>query len=348
MVSPAKADADVAEKAVLDEVERLRKILSSYDPAAELAKLNPPPLNQPVPASAELIDVLKQYDTWNKRTGGAYNGHLGELIALWKDAEKKNTLPTDAELAPVVQRLREPAWQIDESAKTVKRVSAQPINVDSLGKGYIIGKAVAAARAKAIKGLMLSIGGDVRVWGLLSANESKPWRVGVQDPAHPELNATPLTSIYVSGERAISSSGAYSRFYAIEGKKYSHILDPRTGRPAPATSATVVAKDSGTANALATSLCVLRPAEGFELVRHGGRGGLPHRSRGRDADALGRIQGVGGAKVAAAPAHPPAWPKGYVVKIPLTTVQSREKPYVFVWVTDASGKHVKTLGAWGE
>ena len=107
---------------------------------------------------------------------------------------------------------------------------------------------------------MINLGGDLTTWG------SQPLAVGITNPFGPFENARPLTAVRVKNG-AIATSGGYLRGYWIDGRLYSHIIDPRTGRPADATAqATVLAPDSTTANALATALCVLDPREGRELI----------------------------------------------------------------------------------
>ena len=348
-----KAEAETAERAVLAEIDRLKKILSAYDAEGEVARLNASPVNGPaVPASPEFIEVLKRYDDLSRRTNGAYSGHAGDIIALWKQAEKDGKLPTDADLLAAATRNKAPAWEIDESAKTVRRIADQQINVDSLGKGYIIDKAVQAATAKPgqIKGLMLNIGGDLRTWGLPGTAKGALWSVGIQDPAHPELNAKPLTSVFVPANASVSTSGAYQRFYTIDGKRYSHIIDARTGKSGRNQAATVIAPDSATANALATICCTLRFAEAMQLVRS-----IPN------VDCLivladGTAIRTDGFKefedrsLAAqhTPRTPSQFPAGYKLAIDLQVQPQQHRPYVFAWVTDSAGKYVKTLAAYGD
>ncbi|MDB5326151.1 MAG: apbE 3, partial [Phycisphaerales bacterium] len=351
--APSKVDAEAVEKAVLAEIDRLKKILSAYDAEGEVARLNASPVNGPaLPASPELIEVLKQYDASSKRTAGAYSGHAGDVIVLWKQGEKDGRLPTDAELLAAATRNKAPAWEIDETAKTVRRIADQQINVDSLGKGYIIDKAVEAATAKpgSLKGLMLNIGGDLRTWGTPAPANGGLWAIGVQDPAHPELNAKPLTTVFVPGKYSVSSSGAYQRFYTINGKRYSHIIDARTGKSGRNQAATVVAPDSATANALATICCTLRFAEALELVRS-----IPnaealivtadgHTLRTEGFKAL---QDKAQAAEQLAPRTPSLFPAGYKLAIDLQVPTQQHRPYVFAWVTDGGGKYVKTLAAYG-
>jgi len=369
VIAPAMADADLASKTVLDEIERLRKILSTYDAASDLARINAS--TDPVKVAPEVIDVLTAYDTWHKNTGGAHNGQLGALIALWKQAEKTNTLPANTDLAPIVRQLAQPAWQIDPAAGTVKRLTTSTLNVDSIGKAYIIGKAVAAARAKApsVTGLLLDIGGDMYAFGASAVDKNTPWDIAIADPHHPADNAAPLDNIRVQN-MAVGTSGNYARFYTINGKKYSHIFDPRTGQPADIEGAsaviqsTVIAKDNVTANALATSLCVLNPTEGLNLVRATpGVSALLVTGDGRVLKSEGfaayEYQApkptpvmllASATPVATAPAPANAWPNNFNLSTDITILPGRNakaRPFIYLWVTDADGKYVRTIAAWG-
>lgn len=352
VAAPDKASADAVEAAVLAEIERLRRILSAYDAASELARLNVAPLDTPIRASAELIDVLQAYDAWQQRTRGAFSGRLGGLAALWRRAERENRLPAAAELAAAVAEAALPLWQVDLQRQTVSRLGRQPINVDSLGKGYILDKALVAGRqaAAAATGILLDIGGDIRAWG------DKAWRIGVQDPLQPADNAAPLSVILLSG-RAVATSAAYERGYTIGGRRYSHVLDPRTGMPATAVSATVVAKDTASANALAAALCAVGPEKGLQLVESADAAeclivtpeGEQWRSKGfarLEAPATRKERGVAVQTVSLLLAAD-AWPQGYQMTIDIDINRRGPKPYIFCWITDAEGKYVKTIAAWG-
>jgi len=351
--------AAVVEASVLQEIERLRIILSTYDDASEISKLNA--ASGPVICSQELIDVLTFYDWWTTKTKGAFNGHLGKLILTWKEAEKTGVPPDEATLRPIVEKLAQPGWMIDPKLRTVTRLTEQPLNVNSLGKGYIISKAVVAARAKspAIQGLLVNIGGDIYAYGF--PENGKPWVITVADPMHSEDNAPPLTQLRLSN-RAVATSAAYERGYNIGGKHYSHIFDPRTGLPAEGvSSATVIAANSANANALATTLCVLKPEEGLALVK-----GIPDTEcliispdgkqlrSARFADyEVPRQPAV--ATPEPAPDNPTLWPKGYQVTLDLTLkppfalpgkMLEIHRPYVAAWVQDSAGKCMRTIVLW--
>jgi FAD:protein FMN transferase len=355
--------AEAAENAILAEVERLRRIFSLYDPDSELSRLNR--TRAPMPVSLEMIEVLKQYDVFQERSHGAFNGQLGELVRVWKEAEKTQREPDDATLSQITHQLRQPGWRIDEGSRTVTRLTDLPLNLNSIAKGYIIQKAAAAALAKVttLQGLLLNLGGDMHVWGKDDAGRAG-WTIGVQDPHQPYDNAPTIARLRLEGG-AIATSGGYERYYTIAGKRHSHIFDPRTGRSAAgAASATVIARDNVTANALATTLCVLTPEEGLKLAAATpgvecflvGKNGTQYRSAGfaafeLPASALVQDKKEEKKDEKKEEKKAAAWADGYQVNFTLTipSVSSFKyrKPYVAVWIENAEAKPVRTITVWG-
>ena len=351
------AQAAAAEASVLAEIERLRKILSSYDPGSELSRLNA--ATAPMVCSREMLDVLTSYDLWQSRSKGAYSGHINELASLWSRAEKVGTVPSPAELQGVLTSLAAPGWQFDPATRIVTRLSPpQSLNLNSLGKGYIVTKAAIAARkaVPGITGLLVNIGGDLFASG--RAPDGSAWEIGVSDPKRSADNAPPLTKLRLV-DRAVSTSAAYERGYTVAGRRYSHILDPRTGLPAEGVaSAAVIAANNASANAMATSLCVLKPEEGLDLVESiPGAECLIVAADGRQLRSPGFSALEGTAPpVATAPAASlgaNAWPSGYLVSIaidlkaPAAGGRKIKRPFVAVWVEDSTGKRVRTVAVWG-
>ena len=357
------AQAGAVETAVLEEIERLRKILSTYDPESEISHFNTS--TGPVKCSPELLDVLGYYDFWNFKSAGAYNGHLGDLIAAWKGAEKAGALPDAATLQRIVRALPQAGWKLDRAAGTAARLPGGALAIDSLGKGYIISKAAVAARAKApgVPGFLVNIGGDMYASGVPAAGA--PWTIGVADPKRNADNAPPLTQVRVSN-RGVSTSAAYERGYTIGGRRFSHIFDPRTGLPANGVaSATVIASNTASSNALATTLCVLRPEEGLALVRQipdveclivaadGRQIRSPRFSAFEVPPAPAAAATVG--TPAGAPAGAPGlWPSGYEVGLTITLKTpppggkgGPRRPYVAVWVEDENAQRLRTVAVWG-
>ncbi len=355
VVAPDEYTAEGAELTVLNEIERLRKVFSTYDATSEISKLNA--TREPVKVSADMAAVLKAYDVWQRKSGGAFNGQVGDLVRAWKDGEKADRVPDALTLERIVSDLAKPGWKLDDATNTVTRLTDQPLNLNAIAKGYIIQKAADAVRKEhpTVSGLLVNLGGDVLARGAPPGGTG--WAVGVQDPANHFDNAAPLAGLRLTNQ-AVATSGGYQRFYTIGGKRYSHIFDPRTGRPAdgPA-SATVIAGDNLTANALATTLCVLSPEAGLKLVASVpgaecliiGADGKQHRSSGLKAFEVAPL------RFAALQKDEPKttnWPTGYqvtvAIELPNVAAAKRyRKPYTAIWIEDDKGKAVRTLAVWG-
>ena len=342
-------DACVCEQQVMAEIERLRRLLSIYDPTSEISRVC---AGAPV-KSAELNSLLSAYAFWSERTGGVINANMGEVIRLWKNAK---------ETAPTPQALVEAFGQ------------PRAFNVDALGKGYIIDRAVETARRFAPGGL-LNIGGDIRVWG------DNTWQIGVADPFAPAENA-PLLGRFGLRNGAVATSGGYSRFVTLDGRRYSHIIDPRTLQPAAeVSSASLAAADCLTANAISTAANILGVGEGVRLAKLSGaweyllvnaRGqmegspaltriadtGTPQASESKPVATQAAISNAPAAAVVnttaalpSAPADGPAWPTNFQVKIDLSLKSppggQARRPYIAVWVEDSKTNIVRTITLWG-
>ena len=350
LVADNPRDALVAEQVILDEIERLRLVFSTFDPTSELSWLNR--ATGPVPVSADMLEVLRAYEVWQSQSNGAFNGRLGELVRIWQLAEQTGIEPDPAALARLVDRITEPAWAIDDASGTVTRLGDQPLNLNSIAKGFIIDRAFASAFAKApsLRSLLLDLGGDLRI------SNGAHWLVGVQDPSRPEDNASPLTGVRIN-YGAIATSGGYLRSYVVHGKPRSHLFDPRTGRSADGNaSATVIAGDNVTANALATTLCVLPPEEGLRLIAATpGMECLLVTASGQQVRSLGFVNfeiplpKISSPSLAANAVA--AWPDGFqvtiAIELPKIASPKYRKPYVAVWIEDAKGKPVRSLAVWG-
>ncbi|NQT13927.1 MAG: DUF2271 domain-containing protein [Planctomycetes bacterium] len=358
--SPSVESDHRAEAAVLQEIDRLSGILSSYSDASELAALVDGPQTARK-ASRELIEVLEACDRWRAVSGGAFNPAAEYLSRLWGDSAKQNRLPSPSELEEAVRLVGSDAWKIDADRKTVTRRSDVPITLNAIAKGYIIDQACRAALRENpdVTGLLLDIGGDLRVWGDAAR------LIGVADPSSPADNDPPLAWIKLK-DAAVATSGNYARGFDIDGVHYSHIVDPRNGKPVEGvTSATVIAPRAQEADVLATILNVLEPREGILLANR--LDGVECLIVTKDGKML---TSVGWSELAAkpserlahlalfadapkAPAGPPegsVWADGLEMFVDFEISRIRTyryaRPYVAVWVEDAEGKPVRTLCLW--
>jgi len=194
-------------------------------------------------------------------TDGAFDVTCRPLIELWRDAGKHGTLP---EVARREEARASSRWKLITllTDGAVKQSDTARVDLGGIAKGYAIDRAVEIVRRADPSGGLVDIGGDLACFG--KPADRKFWSVDLRDPFSEE----PLGTLQL-GEGAACTSGNYERFAEIEGRRYSHILDPRTGMPAEAVpSVTVVSRSAMTADIWATALSVLGP-DGFGRLPEG-------------------------------------------------------------------------------
>ena len=340
-------DAGRAEQAALGEIEREANILSSWNPASEFSRWERT-RGEPVHVSPELLEVLGLFDQWRDRTGGALDASAEAVTRVWKQAEARQKLPSDADLAAACAAVHQKHWQLDLANHTARHLDATPLALNSFTKSYIAGHAAdAALEENGVRRVVVNIGGDLVVRGEGSE------LVDVADPKSDAENAAPIAELQVSG-RAIATSGNYRRGEAIGGRHYSHIVDPRTGMPADQIlSSTVVAVNPADAGAMATAFSVLSPAESRRVAA-----GIPGTEYLLIASNGTRFVSPGWAALAAAarPAPAPApTPPGPVwdetmeltVTVDLARLDGRaRRPYLAAWVEDGDKFPVRTIALW--
>ncbi|MBN1942736.1 MAG: FAD:protein FMN transferase [Phycisphaerae bacterium] len=249
-------DAEAAARVV-------EKQMNIYNPASELARLNDAPAGQTVYLSGETVDVLTRSSVFWDQTRGAFDVTILPILRVWKEAEKQDRLPTPTELAAARNASR---WAYLDllDAGAIKSVASAGVDVGGIAKGFAIDQAAASMIRSGCRGGIVDIGGDVRCFGRKPSG--KPWHVYVTNPFDPERTEEHPLAVLAVREAAVCTSGNYRRFRVIQGRHYSHIIDPRTSMPADAyPSVTVVAPDATTADAWATALSVLGP-DGLKLL----------------------------------------------------------------------------------
>jgi len=348
--------AYAAENAILVEMERLRRIFSLFDSTSELSRLNR--TSGPVRVSPDLLAVLKIYENWTARTDGANDPQVAAFVELWTAAARNGQTPTQDALAAIRQQVQFPPCAIDTVNSTATR-NELPLNLNCVVKGYALEQIRKLVREQfpQITAGLLNLGGDMTAWGNEGIGQSG-WLIGVQNPAEPADNAAPVTTLRLLNG-SLASSGGYLRHFDVAGRQRSHIIDPRSGWPADKiVGATVVARDSITANILATTLCVLAPQDGVALVEQTTEAeGIvfpvaepPVRTSGFAAHEQLALADTPAKPDDAAAKSADGWPEGFQAKVSLELPNPggrARRPYVAVWIEDAKDKPVRTLIVWG-
>ena len=349
-----------AEARVLGEIDRLASIFSGYDPHSEFSRWQAAPRGT-LNLSPELFEVLSACESWTSKSGGAFDPRVEILTRLWSRAERRARAPDDAELAAARAFLDRPAWRIAPGTNSVGRLTDCPLSLNAIAKGYIVDRAGAAALdpGRGVHGLLLNVGGDLCVRG------EAPRTLGLAAPWADSESTEPVATVQIR-DRAVSTSGSSQRGFNINGRRYSHIVDPRTGLPADRiASATVVAPRAIDADALATICNVLEPAESLHLASS-----LPDvecliiTSRRQ----LFRTAGWGRYEAAKAmltpdigtqtPTAPPgqvaaeSWNRDFELVVDFEINQPEgqgrryRRPYVAVWVENKDGFPIRNLTLW--
>jgi len=223
-------DQSTAEAAFSDcagELARLHQVLNRFDPASEVSRLNAAADREPFACSPELWDVLLAAREAYRRTGGAFDISVGPLMALWGFHRKRDTLPTDADIAEALNRVGLGRVQFDDAAHTVRfPVERMSLDFGGLAKGYALDRMAAILKRHRIDRALVDLGGNVGCTSLPPPGRQS-FVIGIRNPFD---TAGMLGRIPVRG-RAVSTSGNYERRTIIQGQEIGHIIDPRTGRP---------------------------------------------------------------------------------------------------------------------
>jgi len=246
-----------AEKALRDMEARTSWRLSG----SEIAHLNGAPAGKIVPLSPETLAVLRIAQDAKDQTGGAFDVTARPLIELWKASAGQGQLPTAQQRAAARAAS---TWEhiVLGQAGAEKTFATACVDLGGIAKGFAADRAAEAMMQLGASGGLVAIGGDIRCFGQREGKQ-EGWRIAIRNPFDPSNAPTMLATLRVQAG-GVSTSGNYFRFVEIQGRRYSHIIDPRPGdncgmTTEAAPSVTVVAPDAVTADYWATALSVLGP-----------------------------------------------------------------------------------------
>jgi thiamine biosynthesis lipoprotein len=252
-----------ASRAAFERIATLDRILSDYQPDSELMRLCEQAGGPPVPVSADLVEVLARSQEMSQKSGGAFDVTVGPVVRLWRRARRDRKMPAPELLARARALVGWDQIELDPAAKTVRlKRPGMKLDVGGIAKGYASGAAIAVLAQNGITSALVAGSGDIVVKG---APPGLPgWTIGVGPLEAP--TAPPRQFLRVK-DAAVSTSGDAERFVEIDGKRYSHVVDPHTGLGVvDRCSVTVVARDGATADSLDTAVYVLGPERGLALV----------------------------------------------------------------------------------
>jgi len=265
-------DSGTAEKyvrAALEEIHNVDNLMSDYKSDSEISKVNSQAFEKAVKVSESTYEVLQRSVEFSKMTDGAFDITVGPLVALFRQAKENKVAPSEEQIALAKSKVGFEKLKLDSENKTIQfSDEGMLLDLGGIAKGYAIDKAIEAAQRSGAIGAMVDIGGDVRCFGLPPEGKDH-WLIGLQDPnsAIEGIEGGGLRLVLKVTNSAVATSGDYQQFVIIEGKRYSHIMDRRTGTSAEGLSSVTIITDNATdADALATSVSVMGAEKGLALI----------------------------------------------------------------------------------
>jgi len=253
----SKEEARRAEEAVkkaFAEIGRVEDTFSVFKVDSPISRINRDAAEMPVAATGEILDLIERAIEYNKKTEGAFDITVKPLVDLWHHARISQKLPADEEVKKALEKVGSQYILVDRANGTIGfKKEGMGIDLGGVAKGYATDRAIEILKANGIKAAIVNSGGDMYCLGTRS--RKRPWKVGIQ---HPRDKEKVFAEVKLK-DAAIDTSGDYEKFFTLNGRRYAHIIDPRTGYPTGdgTVSATIIAKEAAVADMLATAACVL-------------------------------------------------------------------------------------------
>ncbi len=246
----------------ISEIERIEKLISSWDKNSQTTLINQQAGIKPVKVDKELFDLIFRAKKISQLTDGAFDISFASMDRIWKFDGSMQKMP-EAEL--VKNAASKINWQDiiinhEEQSIFLKRKDMK-IGFGAIGKGYAANRAMQVMKKSAIAGGVVNASGDLISWG--KNKDPNGWTIKIADPK----DKNKVLGILETNDLSVVTSGDYEKFVTFNGQRYAHIIDPRTGYPTTGIkSVTVICPDAEIADALATSVFVLGKDEGMNLI----------------------------------------------------------------------------------
>lgn len=259
----SRAEARAAAQSAFEAMQQVDTLMSLYKENSEISRIKKLSPGEKFPVSKETFTVLNRAREIARLSEGAFDVTVGPLVRRWGFFKKEGgNVLTQNEIASILSRCGYEKLELVQETQSVK-VTAKELEVDlgGIAKGYAIDLALKKLKEAGVQSGLVNSGGNIGFLGRPPNN--KEWVVGIKNP----YNLSTLIGSLKIPEGAVSTSGNYENYFIVNGKRYSHILDPRTGWPVEGIlSVTVMAPTGMDADALSTTLFVMGPEKGIPLA----------------------------------------------------------------------------------
>lgn len=244
------------------EVKRIENLISDWIPTTLISEINRNAGIRPVKVTPELYDLVERAIKISEITSGAFDISYASMDRIWKFDGSMKVMPTDEAIKKSVAKIGYKKIILDAQERTIfLQETGMKLGLGGIGQGYIADKVQELLQNNGCQSGLINVSGDIKAWGKQPNEEL--WTVGIINP----VNKNKVFATFPLDNSAVETSGNYEKYVTFNGKRYSHIIDPRTGYPASGVvSVSVFAKQTEVADALATGVFVLGVDVGLNLV----------------------------------------------------------------------------------
>lgn len=263
VIAANEQEGNVAINAAIAEVQRIENLLTTFSDLSQTSLINAHAGLSPVKVEEEVINLIERSIRVSEITDGAFDITYGSIDKrLWNFDPDMTSLPDEATAQKSVGLIDYRNVILNKEKSTVfLKNNGMRIGFGGIGKGYAADKAKLVLQKLGIKSGIVNAAGDLITWGTQASGH--PWTVGIADP---EQTDRPFSALKIS-DMAIATSGSYEKFATINGKRYSHTIDPKTGLPVSGVkSVSIICPSAELADALATPVVVMGVKIGLELI----------------------------------------------------------------------------------
>ncbi len=277
VATTSEETAKSAIDAAYQELDRLGILLNFYADDSELSAVNRNAGITPMIVSPDTLEIIKAAVFAGEQTNGGFDVTIGPIVKLWNFKDK--TMPTKDQVAEKSAHVGFENIVINEAASTVfLKKAGVKIDLGGIIKGFAADKAVEILKKYGIEDGIVAVAGDIITFG--TQLNGRPWHIGIQNPRQ-EGNDDALLATIDLKDKGISTSGDYQRFFIIDGVRYHHLLNPKTGFPeSRCRSVTIIAEKAVLTDAFATGIFVMGPDEGLKVLERLGMDGIIVDSNG--------------------------------------------------------------------
>lgn len=262
VVATDSVQANFYTELAISEVKRIENLISDWIPTTQISLVNQNAGIAPVKVDLEVFELVKRAKNISKLTDGAFDISYASMDKIWKFDGSMKEMPSAENIKKSVEKVGYENIILNEKDTTIfLKNQGMKLGLGGIGQGYIADKIKVLLQENGCASGLVNISGDINTWGKQPNGQN--WTVGIVNP----LNKNKVFATFPLYDSAVETSGSYEKYVTFNGKRYSHIIDPRTGYPASGiVSVSVFAKQTELADALATGIFVLGIEVGLELV----------------------------------------------------------------------------------